>query len=83
MDSEGVLLMEAPRCPKCGNPMKLERHGDFGDLQARCTPCKMTIYPLPKLSKEDDRQADADTQQSDIEDLIRLEGAPCRPRRKE
>lgn len=74
--------MEAPRCKSCGNPMKLERHGDYGDLQARCVSCKITVYPLPELSKEDDERADADTQQGDIESLIRLEGAPIPPKRQ-
>ena len=73
--------MEVPRCTKCGNPMKLRRHAEYGDLAADCISCKTTIYPLPKLSKAEDKRVSADEQQGEIENLIRREGLPC-PRRK-
>jgi len=74
--------MENPRCSKCGSIMRLQRHAEYGDLQAYCPSCKTTVYPLPKLSREDDRLADADLQQGDIELLITREGAPRRAEEK-
>ncbi len=74
--------MEAPRHKTCGNPMKLQRNPAYGDLQAYCPHCKVTIYPLPKASKAEDEMTDADDQQGDIEALLKREGLPCPPRRQ-
>ena len=74
--------MNNPTCKKCGGVLKLQRNSSGGDLQGYCPLCKITVYPLPELSKAEDIQTDADKQQGEIEALIRKDGAPC-PRRRD
>lgn len=74
--------MEAPICTKCNNRTTLQRNAQYGDLQSYCPHCKITIYPLPKLSEEEDERVDAEDQQGDIAQLIKREGLPTPPRRR-
>ncbi len=74
--------MEAPLCTKCNNRTKLQRNPAYGDLQSYCPHCRITIYPLPKLTEAEDKRTDAEDQQGDIAQLIELEGLPLPHKRR-